>query len=55
MLERRDVARRLGYVGPALSVGLLTLATLIDSLFSWRSRSLSSMGEATGGEHGLGA
>jgi hypothetical membrane protein len=48
MAERRDVVRKLGYVGPALSVGLLTLATLIDPLFSWRSRSLSSMGEATG-------
>lgn len=46
-----DTLRRLaalGYVGPPVSLALLVLSTVLDPLFSWRSRSLSSIGEATG-------
>jgi hypothetical membrane protein len=36
-----------GYVAAALGVGLIFLGTLLDPAFSWQSRSLSSIGEAT--------
>jgi len=48
MVERRATLLKLGYAGPVASVGAIFLATLLDPKFSWRSRSLSSMGEATG-------
>jgi len=48
MVDRRVALTKLGYVGPVVSVGLTALATLIDPKFDWRSRSLSSVGEATG-------
>jgi hypothetical membrane protein len=48
MVERRVALTKLGYVGPVVSVGLTVLASLLDPKFDWRSRSLSSMGEATG-------
>lgn len=38
---------KLGYVAPAVSVGFVFLSTLIDPQFSWQTRSLSSIGEAT--------
>jgi hypothetical membrane protein len=48
MVDRRATLRKLGYAGPIASVGAVFLATLLDPKFSWRSRSLSSIGEATG-------
>lgn len=48
MVERRATLRRFGYVGAGASVGATFLATLLDPKFNWQSRSLSSMGEATG-------
>lgn len=39
---------KLGYVAPTVSIGFVFLATVIDPQFSWRTRSLSSIGEATG-------
>jgi hypothetical membrane protein len=45
--ETLEQLAKLGYVAPAISVGFVFLATLIDPKFSWRTRSLSSIGEAT--------
>jgi len=39
---------QLGYVAPILSVGSIFLGTVVDPAFNWRSRSLSSIGKATG-------
>jgi len=39
---------QLGYVAPILSVGFIFLGTVVDPAFNWRSRSLSSIGKATG-------
>lgn len=36
-----------GYIAPLVSVGCITLGTILDPKFTWRSRSLSSIGEAT--------
>lgn len=44
---RRDLAL-FGYVAPAVSICFVFLSTVLDPRFSWRSRSLSSIGEATG-------
>lgn len=46
-----DTRRTLAYFGllaPAVALSMMLLATFIDPLFSWQSRSLSSIGEATG-------
>ena len=48
MVERRAALVKVGYAGAIASVGLVFLATLVDPKFDWRTRSLSSMGEATG-------
>jgi hypothetical membrane protein len=48
MVETRRLLTRFGYVAPVLSVGFVFLSTLVDPEFSWQSRSLSSIGEATG-------
>lgn len=46
MARRRQWAY-FGYLAPIVGLGSVTLATLIDPQFSWQSRSLSSIGEAT--------
>ncbi|WP_435363791.1 DUF998 domain-containing protein [Haloarchaeobius sp. DYHT-AS-18] len=47
MPDTRRTLDYLGLVAPALALGTLFLATIIDPRFNWASRSLSSMGEAT--------
>jgi hypothetical membrane protein len=37
-----------GYLAPVVSIGLVLAASIVDPKFSWATRSLSSMGEATG-------
>jgi len=44
----RDLVVALGTIGPILAVGLVFVSTLVDPAFDWRTRSLSSIGEATG-------
>ncbi|WP_435332608.1 DUF998 domain-containing protein [Haloarchaeobius sp. TZWWS8] len=46
MIDRR-LLNRFGLLTPAISLGTLFLATVVDPQYSWATRSLSSMGEAT--------
>lgn len=48
MADTRRLLTRFGYVAPVVSVGFVLLSTIVDPKFSWESRSLSSIGEATG-------
>ncbi|WP_435349467.1 DUF998 domain-containing protein [Haloarchaeobius sp. HRN-SO-5] len=48
MTDRRRTLASFSLLAPGLALATLLLSTLVDPLFSWRSRSLSSMGEATG-------
>lgn len=48
MADTRRVMAAFGYVAPAVSISFVFLATVLDPRFSWHSRSLSSIGEATG-------
>jgi hypothetical membrane protein len=47
MSDTRRPLLRFGYPAVAVGVGVVFLATLIDPAFSWETRSLSSIGEAT--------
>lgn len=48
MTDRERLFAKFGYVSPVVSVTLVFLSTVLDPAFSWRTRSLSSIGEATG-------
>lgn len=48
MTDRSTRLALFGYLAPGVSLGAIVIATVVDPLFSWRTRSLSSMGEATG-------
>ncbi|WP_440990142.1 hypothetical protein [Haloarchaeobius baliensis] len=48
MTDTRRMLTYFGLVAPAVALSMMLLATFIDPLFSWQSRSLSSIGEATG-------
>ncbi|NHN40220.1 DUF998 domain-containing protein [Halorubellus sp. JP-L1] len=48
MTPSRRTLTSFGFAAPAASIGLVSLATLVDPKFSWATRSLSSMGESTG-------
>jgi len=48
MTDTRRTLTYFGLVAPAFALVTLLVATLIDPLFSWQSRSLSSIGEANG-------
>ena len=48
MADTRRTLTYFGLVASTVALVTLLLATLVDPLFSWRSRSLSSMGEANG-------
>lgn len=47
MSDTRRSLLRFGYPAVFVGVGVVFLATLIDPAFSWETRSLSSIGEAT--------
>ncbi|WP_439026277.1 DUF998 domain-containing protein [Haloarchaeobius sp. DT45] len=47
MPDTRRTLDYLGLVAPSLALSTLFLATIVDPKFTWASRSLSSMGEAT--------
>jgi hypothetical membrane protein len=47
MASRRPLTY-FGYLSPIVGLGLVSLAALVDPQFNWESRSLSSIGEATG-------
>lgn len=53
MSDTRRSLLRFGYPAVLVGVGVVFLATLIDPAFSWETRSLSSIGEAT--DAGLGS
>ncbi|MFT4957792.1 MAG: putative membrane protein [Halobacteriales archaeon] len=46
MAPQRQLAY-FGYLAPIIALGFVTVAALADPKFSWQSRSLSSIGEAT--------
>ncbi|MFB6178262.1 MAG: DUF998 domain-containing protein [Halorientalis sp.] len=48
MADTRRLLAAFGYVAPVVSISFVVLATLIDPKFAWQTRSLSSLGEATG-------
>lgn len=48
MTDTRRLLATFGYAAPAVSISFVFLATVLDPKFSWQSRSLSSIGEATG-------
>jgi|GEM_PF-1469804 len=48
MTRLRRTLAYFGFAAPAVSIGLILLSTFVDPKFSWASRSLSSIGEATG-------
>jgi len=48
MTRLRRILASFGFAAPAASIGLVLVSTVVDPRFSWRSRSLSSIGEATG-------
>jgi hypothetical membrane protein len=48
MDDRQRLLAKFGYAAPAVAVSFVFLGTLLDPKFSWESRSLSSIGEATG-------
>lgn len=48
MTDTRRTLTYFGLVAPAVALATMLLSTLVDPLFSWRTRSLSSIGEATG-------
>ena len=48
MTDGRRVLAYFGVVAPGIALSTLFLSTVVDPLFSWQSRSLSSMGEANG-------
>jgi len=47
MSDTRRSLLRFGYPAVVVGVGIVFVATLIDPAFSWETRSLSSIGEAT--------
>ncbi|WP_136716261.1 hypothetical protein [Halorientalis salina] len=48
MTDTKRALAVFGYIAPAVSISFLVVSTLVDPLFSWQTRSLSSIGEATG-------
>jgi len=48
MTETRRALVAFGYAAPVVSISFVLLSTLLDPKFSWQTRSLSSIGEATG-------
>lgn len=47
MGDRQRVLTKFGYASPAVSLSCILLSTFVDPKFSWRTRALSDIGEAT--------
>lgn len=48
MIDSRSSLLRFGHPAVLIGIGVLFLATVVDPDFSWKTRSLSSVGEANG-------